>query len=185
MNRVLSEEFGWDDAWRRTHTELKYTKKDRANAERFFEGKSALLVKLGKITADQEQILVSCDQFRGEMYHAEHIGYGIHEGLWKRLEICSPHALHGTLNPDKWPGERLWLVAMYGEIQPQDEKVGAPKREILCRALAIRTRIELVTFVPTTDAQPSNLPPASIKSITYIFLNKAKKDRTQGEHETQ
>jgi hypothetical protein len=77
MSRVLREEFGWHDALRLASTELKYTKKDRANAERFFEGKSALLVKLAKITADQGKILVACHQFRGEMYHAEQIRFGI------------------------------------------------------------------------------------------------------------
>jgi hypothetical protein len=48
------------------------------------------------------------------------------------LVLCGPRALHATLNPDKWKGERLWLVALHGEVQHADDKVGALKREILC-----------------------------------------------------
>jgi hypothetical protein len=48
------------------------------------------------------------------------------------LEICTGRALHGTLRPDKWKGERLWIVALRGEIQIQDDKVGALEREIIC-----------------------------------------------------
>jgi len=48
------------------------------------------------------------------------------------LEICTRRALHGTLSPDKWKGERLWIVALRGEIQGQDDKVGALEREIIC-----------------------------------------------------
>ncbi len=47
------------------------------------------------------------------------------------LEICTRHALHATLDPSKWKGERLWLVALFGETQHQDDKLGALKREII------------------------------------------------------
>ena len=47
------------------------------------------------------------------------------------LSLCIPHALHATLSPEKWEGERIWLVALYGEIAHADDKVGALKREIL------------------------------------------------------
>jgi hypothetical protein len=47
------------------------------------------------------------------------------------LQLCGPGALHATMNPDKWKGDRLWLVALHGEVQFQDDKVGALKREIL------------------------------------------------------
>ena len=47
------------------------------------------------------------------------------------LSICSNQALHATIAPWKWKGERLWVVALYGEIQRQDDKMGALKREIL------------------------------------------------------
>jgi hypothetical protein len=47
------------------------------------------------------------------------------------LELCSKRALHATLIPSAWEGERLWLVALYGEVQEQDGKLGALKREII------------------------------------------------------
>ena len=47
------------------------------------------------------------------------------------LALCGPKSLHATLNPDKWTGERLWLVALHGEVHFQQDKCGALKREIL------------------------------------------------------
>src|SRR5436190_2200920 len=47
------------------------------------------------------------------------------------LKICTARALHGTLNPEKWKGERLWLVALIGECQHSEDKRGALRREII------------------------------------------------------
>src|ERR1051326_1680433 len=47
------------------------------------------------------------------------------------LNICSSRALHATVEPEKWEGERVWLVALFGETQRQEDKMGALKREIL------------------------------------------------------
>jgi hypothetical protein len=36
------------------------------------------------------------------------------------------------LKPEKWKGERLWVVALFGELQfADDDKVGALEREII------------------------------------------------------
>jgi hypothetical protein len=51
------------------------------------------------------------------------------------LEICTHRALHATLIPPKWKGERLWIVALKGEIQGDDEKYGALEREIIGECL--------------------------------------------------
>jgi hypothetical protein len=65
-------------------------------------------------------------------------GRGIiaHDGLVEKisgpLEICTCHALHATLEPPKQKGERLWLVALRGDLQFKDDKVGALEREIIC-----------------------------------------------------
>ncbi len=48
-----------------------------------------------------------------------------------RLTICNRGCLHATLDPTQWKGERLWLVALTGEIQREAEKAGAQTREIL------------------------------------------------------
>src|SRR5204863_703811 len=47
------------------------------------------------------------------------------------LKICSKWALHGTLNPSAWKGERIWLVALKGEVQEEGDKFGALEREII------------------------------------------------------
>lgn len=51
------------------------------------------------------------------------------------LELCSNRALHATLIPPKWEGDRLWIVALIGETVGDDEKYGALQREIIGEAL--------------------------------------------------
>jgi hypothetical protein len=57
---------------------------------------------------------------------------GLIEKIEGPLEICTRRALHATTDPPKHKGERLWLVAMRGELQFSDDKVGALEREIIC-----------------------------------------------------
>jgi hypothetical protein len=47
------------------------------------------------------------------------------------LKICTARALHATLNPPKWAGDRLWVVALKGEVVGDDEKYAALEREIV------------------------------------------------------
>ena len=47
------------------------------------------------------------------------------------LQICTHRALHATMQPEKWKGERLWVVALHGETVWQDDKCAALKREII------------------------------------------------------
>jgi hypothetical protein len=47
------------------------------------------------------------------------------------LEICTRRALHATYRLDKWKGDRVWLVALKGQIVEQEDKLGALEREIL------------------------------------------------------
>ena len=47
------------------------------------------------------------------------------------LSLCNPGTLHATLHPAKWKGDRVWIVAMHGELAFGDNKIGALKREIL------------------------------------------------------
>jgi hypothetical protein len=47
------------------------------------------------------------------------------------LRLCAPGTLHATLRPHKWQGERLWVVALHGEVIGGENKFGALKREIL------------------------------------------------------
>ena len=47
------------------------------------------------------------------------------------LNLCSPGTLHATMDPEKWKGQRVWVVALYGECTSDGEKYGALHREII------------------------------------------------------
>lgn len=57
---------------------------------------------------------------------------GMIEEVIGPLKICTQNALHATMQPESWKGERIWLVAMYGELFFEDDVIGALKREIIC-----------------------------------------------------
>ena len=56
---------------------------------------------------------------------------GLVQEIERPLALCGSGALHATLNPEKWQGERMWLVALHGEVIVDGNKVGALKREFL------------------------------------------------------
>ncbi|MCR4319760.1 MAG: hypothetical protein NUV74_05415 [Candidatus Brocadiaceae bacterium] len=56
---------------------------------------------------------------------------GLIEEIKGPLEICTAKALHGTLNPPKWKGEKIWIVALYPPFVIQDDKIGSLKREFI------------------------------------------------------
>jgi hypothetical protein len=47
------------------------------------------------------------------------------------LELCGAGTLHATWHPSKWRGERLWVVALHGDVVIGEDKLGALKREYL------------------------------------------------------
>lgn len=47
------------------------------------------------------------------------------------LNLCERGTLHATLIPPKWQGERVWIVALHGEVVGDDEKFGCLEREIV------------------------------------------------------
>ena len=47
------------------------------------------------------------------------------------LEICTKNALHGTLEPNNWKGNRWWVVALYPPVQKDGDKIASLKREII------------------------------------------------------
>jgi len=47
------------------------------------------------------------------------------------LKICTKNALHGTLQPHRWKGERVWLAGFVGELQREEDKIGCLHREII------------------------------------------------------
>ena len=60
---------------------------------------------------------------------------GLVEEIQGPLELCTKNALHGTLLPEKWKGDRMWIVALYPPYVEQEDKAGSLKREIICEAL--------------------------------------------------
>ena len=56
---------------------------------------------------------------------------GLVEEIKGPLKVCSARALHATTLPPKWKGRRLWVVALFGEVQTDEDKLGALKREII------------------------------------------------------
>ena len=47
------------------------------------------------------------------------------------LQLCRAGTLHATFRLDAWQGERLWVVALQGEVAIADQKLGALRRVIL------------------------------------------------------
>ena len=50
------------------------------------------------------------------------------------LELQTGRALHGSLKPSKWNGERYWIAAYFPPVHAteDEDKIGSLKREIIC-----------------------------------------------------
>ena len=51
------------------------------------------------------------------------------------LALCGDGALHATTIPPQWKGDRIWIVALKGDVKWQDDKCGALCREIIGECL--------------------------------------------------
>jgi hypothetical protein len=47
------------------------------------------------------------------------------------LRICTANALHISLNPPEWKGERWWVAALIGPVQSEGLKYGGLKRVLV------------------------------------------------------
>lgn len=47
------------------------------------------------------------------------------------LELCTPRALHATMQPHRWFGTRVWVVAMLRKIIGDDNRLGSLRREVI------------------------------------------------------
>jgi hypothetical protein len=60
---------------------------------------------------------------------------GRHDVVSGPLKLCTTRALHATTDPDDpdWRGDRLWVVALHGDVARDSEssKIGALERTIL------------------------------------------------------
>ncbi len=60
---------------------------------------------------------------------------GLRQRVDGPLELCRPGSLHATLEPWRWKGERLWIVALGGEVIGNAEKMAALDREIIAEGV--------------------------------------------------
>jgi hypothetical protein len=71
----------------------------------------------------------------------------VYEGMVQKvqgpLDICTRRALHATYSPSKWKGDRLWLVALKGEIVGQEDKLAALEREIVAELTPKNVKVDL------------------------------------------
>ena len=63
--------------------------------------------------------------------HKSPVHVGLVETIPGPLRICTANGLHATVIPPKYNGERWWIVALTGEVQWQEDKCAALRREIL------------------------------------------------------
>jgi hypothetical protein len=101
-------------------------------------------------TKDQRQYMLRCIDVGGTIAYwcssahgspannqdCDLVAWRVYPGMVQRLicaklEICTKNALHGTFSPHKWAGVRVWVVALFGEIQREDDKVASLHREII------------------------------------------------------
>lgn len=47
------------------------------------------------------------------------------------LRLCSRNALHASINPGEWSGERWWVVGLLGPVERDGDKAGALRRLIV------------------------------------------------------
>ena len=47
------------------------------------------------------------------------------------LQLCTGRALHASLNPAEWKGDRWWVVALFDPVARQGSKAGSLKRLIV------------------------------------------------------
>ena len=59
------------------------------------------------------------------------VSIGLVEEIRGPLKICTRNGLHATNNPDSYQGSRIWIVALFGEVQWEGDKCASLKREII------------------------------------------------------
>ena len=96
-----------------------------------------------------------------------HNGWFAKPGLIQKLDgpvtLCGPGALHATLEPHKWKGARVWVVALSGIVQKDENKLGASVREFLGEVLPEEAFSESVGVrLRRTDLYCANLYGANL-----------------------
>ena len=87
------------------------------------------------------------------------------------LELCTENALHGTFEPHKWAGCRVWLCGFIGPIDSKENKIGSLHREIIGEIMPEEALTPSIGIkVGRKDLRSSDLNHAN---LTYANLSNA------------
>jgi hypothetical protein len=67
----------------------------------------------------------------GGKHHGQPATPGLVQEVTGPLELCSPRALHASVSPGRWKGDRWWIVGLYHPIAQDGDKAGSLKRLII------------------------------------------------------
>ena len=88
------------------------------------------------------------------------------------LKECSKNALHATLEPHKWAGNRVWVVAFLGEVKHLDSKIAGLHREIIGEVMPEEALSPSVGVkLGRKDLNSANLSYANLSSANLSYAN--------------
>ena len=98
----------------------------------------ALQQRLAALQREGATIAFWCSDENGKACNGgrnKAVAPGTIEQIAGPLQLCGKRALHATMLPPKWKGDRWWIVALIGEVQQLADKFGALKREVIGECL--------------------------------------------------
>ena len=90
------------------------------------------------------------------------------------LILCGPGALHGTFEPCRWAGARVWVAGFVGPVSRHDDKIGALCRHIIGElfpenALSYEIAVRLgVTNLDGANLTRANLDGANLDGASLV-----------------
>ncbi len=97
---------------------------------------------------------------------------GLRQKIEGTLVLCGSGALHATMSPHKWKGVRVWVVALLGEVQTQDDKHGALRRTFIGEVLPEEVSAPSVAVrLGVKQLEKANLTGADLRSADLTGAN--------------
>lgn len=88
------------------------------------------------------------------------------------LVECSANALHATLEPHQWIGNRVWVVAFLGEVKRLDNKIAGLHREIIGEVMPEEALSPSVGVkLGRKDLNSADLSSADLRSANLRFAD--------------
>ena len=88
------------------------------------------------------------------------------------LVACSENALHATLEPHKWVGNRVWVVAFLGEVKYLNNKIAGLHREIIGEVMPEEALSPSVGVkLGRKDLGGADLSSADLRSANLIYAD--------------